>query len=156
MSDITFEISYKYEDSYESFEKLIKKANKLWSKIYNSVYDENECHYNTIIVGKTNNKIVSCLLVDVIHSDKSCIISSLCTYPHNNGIGTYTMYYTIDYLKKQGIETVNINIDKTRYEILSKFFTKFHFNLVDNKNGIFEDEFDFSPGYEKRMILRLS
>lgn len=132
--------SFKKED--KDFEKRVKSANKIWSKVFGNEYEEDECPGDILVIGSFDEKtvctvssrdsrvslsanctvskdskynperVVCTAIIEISASGKKALISCMGAYPQNCGYGSSLIQYIINFLKNLGVTKIYIKIDK--------------------------------------------
>lgn len=162
-SKIIFKLVCRHEKT--KFKEAFTKANTVWSRAFNKTY-VNDYPGDAVIIGCTSDgKPVFCAIVDynnegqqinvwgkviILRKKEQALITSIASYPQNNGYGTSLMKYIINHLK---VKKVNINIDNENdnSDRLVNFYSQFGFETEDSDN---EDHsvFEYDTRFEFRMV----
>jgi len=142
--DISF-LTIKKED--KNFEKRVKSANKIWSKVFGNEYEEDECPGDILVIGGFDNKpvctasntgskynsfkVVCTAIIEISVSGKKALISCMGAYPQKCGYGSSLIQYIIKFLKNLGVIKIYIKIDKDdKAKRLEKFYSNYGFTKI--------------------------
>ena len=144
------------EDEDKDFEKGVKSANKIWTKVFSNEYEEGQCPGNFLTIGSIDNEPV-CAVIIKISDSKKALISSMGAYPQKCGYGSSLMQNIIKFIKNLGVTEICLKIDKDdKAERLDKFYSNYGFTKVEEDEEYEEDAFFYyDSNFEYIMSCKL-
>lgn len=169
--EISF-LTIKKED--KDFEKHVKLANKIWSKVFGNEYEEDECPGDILVIGSFDEKtvytvskdctasntgskynperVVCTAIIEISASGKKALISCMAAYPQKCGYGSSLIQYIIKFLKNLGVTKIYIKIDKDdKAKRLEKFYSNYGFTKIKEYKEYKECEEDILFYYDSKF-----
>lgn len=147
--EISF-LTIKKED--KDFEKSVKSANEIWSKVFGNEYEEDECPGDILVIGSIDEKPVCTAIIEISTSGKKTLISCMCVYPQKCGYGSSLIQYIIKFLKNLGVTKIYIKIDKdNKAKRLEKFYSNYGFTKIKEYKEYKECEEDVLFYYDSKF-----
>ena len=162
--EISF-LTIKKED--KDFEKHVKSANKIWSKVFGNEYEEDECPGDILVIGSFDDKpvctvsndssynperVVCTAIIEISTSGKKALISCMGAYPQKCGYGSSLIQYIIKFLKNLGVTKIYIKIDKDdKAKRLEKFYSNYGFTKIKEYKEYKECEEDVLFYYDSKF-----
>jgi N-acetylglutamate synthase-like GNAT family acetyltransferase len=162
--EISF-LTIKKED--KDFEKHVKSANKIWSKVFGNEYEEDECPGDILVIGSIDNKpaclvktdssynsfkVVCTAIIEISASGKKALISCMGAYPQKCGYGSSLIQYIIKFLKNLSVTKIYIKIDKDdKAKRLEKFYSNYGFTKIKEYKEYKECEEDVLFYYDSKF-----
>ena len=156
--EISF-LTIKKED--KDFEKRVKSANKIWSKVFGNQYEKDECPGDILVIGSIDNKpgsrynsyrVVCTAIIEISTSGKKALISCMGAYPQKCGYGSSLIQYIIKFLKNLGVTKIYIKIDKDdKAKRLEKFYSNYGFTKIKEYKEYKECEEDVLFYYDSKF-----
>jgi N-acetylglutamate synthase-like GNAT family acetyltransferase len=168
--EISF-LTIKKED--KDFEKHVKSANKIWSKVFGNEYEEDECPGDILVIGSFDEKpvctvsngstvsndssynperVVCTAIIEISTSGKKALISCMGAYPQKCGYGSSLIQYIIKFLKNLGVTKIYIKIDKDdKAKRLEKFYSNYGFTKIKEYKEYKECEEDVLFYYDSKF-----
>jgi hypothetical protein len=139
----------------ELFKCSLTQANKIFGLVFGNTYNYGEFSGDAVVIGCIKDIPVCAAVIEykneeehgdkvVFASGKQALISSVASYPPNNGHGTLLMTYIINHLEVNKI-ILNININDNSDRLIH-FYSKFGFDIeIDADHSIFPyyEHFEF-------------
>ena len=163
--EISF-LTIKKED--KDFEKRVKSANKIWSKVFGNEYEEDECPGDILVIGSFDEKtvctvssrdskynperVVCTAIIEISASGKKALISCMGAYPQKCGYGSSLIQYIIKFLKNLSVTKIYIKIDKDdKAKRLEKFYSNYGFTKIKEYKEYKECEEDVLFYYDSKF-----